>query len=247
MSFRGRIALITGSSRGIGRATALHFADLGADVIVNYQTSADAAREVAGLIESKGRRTMVCQADVSNKDDVEKMRDEVLKRFGRVDILVNNAGITRDKSFAKMDYDMWRAVISAHVDGAYLCTKAFIDGMADRGYGRIVNVSSIIGQMGNFGQANYSAAKAALIGLTKTLAREYARKKVTVNAVAPGFIETDMLRGVPEEVKQKLLTQIPLGRFGTAEEVAKAIAYLCSDDAAWITGQVLAINGGQYM
>jgi len=247
MKLKGRVAVVTGSSRGIGRAIALALAEEGADVAVNYQRNEAMAREVAQAIERTGRASDIYQADVSDPEQVQRMRDAILTRFQRADILVNNAGINRDKSFAKMDDDTWRSVISVNLNGVFYCTKVFLDGMAARGYGRIINISSIVAQMGNFGQANYAAAKAGLFGFTKTLARELAGKGITVNAIAPGFIETDMVSGVPDDVKQKLLAQIPLRRFGKPEEVAKAVVFLGSEDASYITGQVLNVNGGMYV
>ncbi len=247
MRLKGRVAVVTGGSRGIGRAIALALAEEGADVAVNYQRNEAMARDVAQAIERTGRASDIYQADVSDPEQVQRMRDAILTRFQRADILVNNAGINRDKSFAKMDDDTWRSVISVNLNGVFYCTKVFLDAMAARGYGRIINISSIVGQMGNFGQANYAAAKAGLLGFTKTLARELAGKGITVNAIAPGFIETEMVAGVPDDVKQKLLAQIPLRRFGKPEEVAKAVVFLCSEDASYITGQVLNVNGGMYV
>jgi len=247
MRLKGRVAVVTGGSRGIGRAIALALAEEGADVAVNYQRNEAMAREVAQAIERTGRVSDIYQADVSDPEQVQRMRDAVLARFQRADILVNNAGINRDKSFAKMDDDTWRSVISVNLNGVFYCTKVFLDAMAARNYGRIINISSIVGQMGNFGQANYAAAKAGLLGFTKTLARELAGKGITVNAIAPGFIETEMVAGVPDDVKQKLLAQIPLRRFGKPEEVAKAVVFLASEDASYITGHVLNVNGGMYV
>ncbi len=247
MRLKGRVAVVTGGSRGIGRAIALALAEEGADVAVNYQRNEAMARDVAQAIERTGRASDIYQADVSDPEQVQRMRDAILTRFQRADILVTNAGINRDKSFAKMDDDTWRSVISVNLNGVFYCTKVFLDAMAARGYGRIINISSIVGQMGNFGQANYAAAKAGLLGFTKTLARELAGKGITVNAIAPGFIETEMVAGVPDDVKQKLLAQIPLRRFGKPEEVAKAVVFLCSEDASYITGQVLNVNGGMYV
>lgn len=247
MRLKGRVAVVTGGSRGIGRAIALALAEEGADVAINYQRNEALAKEVAQSIERIGRLAELCQADVSDPQQVLRMRDAILKRFERVDTLVNNAGINRDKSFAKMDEEIWKAVISVDLNGVYYCTKAFLDGMLARGSGRIINISSIVGQMGNFGQANYAAAKAGLIGLTKTLAKELAGKGITVNAVAPGFIETEMVTGVPDDIKEKLLAQIPMRRFGKPEEVAKAVVFLASEDSSYITGHVLNVNGGMYV
>ena len=248
MRLKDKVAVVTGSSRGIGRAVAIELAREGANVVVNYTKNAEAAEEVAKIIKDTGREALIVQADVSKPQDVDKLKEEAIKKFGHVDILVNNAGINKDMRFAKMDYDSWKLVISTHLDGAFLCTKAFIDAMAEKGWGRVISISSIVGQKGNFGQANYAAAKAGLIGFTKTLAIEYAKKSVTVNAICPGFIDTDMVRGVPEDVmKDKILPLIPLGRIGKAEEIGKAVAYLAADDGAWITGSVISINGGQLM
>jgi NAD(P)-dependent dehydrogenase (short-subunit alcohol dehydrogenase family) len=275
----GKVALVTGGSRGIGRAIALRLAEDGADVVVNYQNTKEhaakvsklidqigmadeleklkpmiermdgkeQAKELSELIESIGKHSFICQADVGDMEQVNRMRDLVVKQFGKVDILVNNAGIVRDKSFVKMTHDMWNDVLSVNLDGTFFCTKAFIEGMVERKYGRIVNISSVIGRMGNFGQANYTASKAGIIGLTKALAKEFAGKGITVNAVAPGFIDTDMVKGVSVEVMEKILAQIPIRRLGKASEVAGTVAYLASQDGDYITGQVIDINGGLYI
>lgn len=247
MRLTGRVALVTGGSRGIGRAICLALADGGAAVAINYQGSERAARDVAREVAEGGGAAEIFQADVSERECVQRMKKEVLARFGRVDIVVNNAGITRDRAFVRMDEEAWASVLSVNLNGVFYCTKAFLDGMLERRYGRIVHISSIVGQIGNYGQANYAAAKAALFGFTKTLAKELATRGVTVNAVAPGFIETEMVAAVPEEIRKKILTQIPMGRFGSAEEVAKAVAFLVSDDASYITGQTLSVNGGMYV
>ena len=275
----GKVALVTGGSRGIGKAIALRLAEEGADVAISYQytkeqaegvskiidqmgmidelsklalkidrmDSREHAKEVSEMIKSMGRHSCIVQANISDIGQVEKMKDEVVKRFGKIDILVNNAGITRDKSFIKMTQQMWTDVLSVNLDGTFYCTKAFIDGMMERKYGRIVNISSVIGRMGNFGQANYAASKAGMIGLTKTLAKEFASKGITVNAIAPGFIETDMVKSVPDETMKKILEKIPLGRLGKPDEVAGTVAYLVSRDGDYITGQVIDINGGLYI
>ena len=247
MRLSGRVALVTGGSRGIGRAICEALADAGAAVAINYQGSERAAREVAREIAEAGGIAEIFQTDVSEREAVQRMKKQVLARFGRVDLLVNNAGITRDRTFVRMDEEAWAAVLSVNLNGAFYCTKAFLDGVLERGYGRIVHISSIVGQMGNFGQANYAAAKAALLGLTKTLAKELATKGITVNAVAPGFIETEMVAAVPEEIRGKIVKQIPMGRLGTAQEVAKGVVFLLSDDASYITGQTLNVNGGMYV
>lgn len=274
-----KVALVTGSSRGIGRAIAIKLAEEGADVVINYQNAKDHARmvsklidrmgmadslgeitekigkmeckehakEISDLIESKGCHSCMCQANVSDPEQVNKMRDEVMEKFGKVDILVNNAGIVRDKSFVKMTSDMWNDVLSVNLDGTFYCTKAFIDGMLERKYGRILNISSVIGRMGNFGQTNYAASKAGMIGLTKALAREFAGKGVTVNAIAPGFIETDMVKGISAEAMEKVVARIPLGRLGKASEIAGTVAFLASREGDYITGQVIDVNGGLYI
>jgi NAD(P)-dependent dehydrogenase (short-subunit alcohol dehydrogenase family) len=278
-NLEGKVALVTGGSRGIGRAIALRLAEDGADVAINYQaskeqaekvsklvdynrmlqdasnlynmvgemTQAEDAKEVTDAIDSMGKHSCIVQANVNDFEQVNKMRDEVVKELGKIDILVNNAGITRDKSFVKMTPQMWSDVISVNLDGVFYCTKAVIEGMIERKYGRIVNISSVIGRMGNYGQANYSASKAGLIGLTKTLAKEFASKGITVNAVAPGYVGTEMVKSVPKEILDKIIAQIPLGRLGEPSEVAGAVAYLVSEDGKYITGQVIDINGGYYI
>lgn len=275
----GKVALVTGGSRGIGKAISLRLAEEGADVVINYQNTKEHAEMVSKLIDKMGmadeleklsakinkmenkehakefskqldaieKHSYICQANVSNFEQVKKMHDEVIKQFGKLDILVNNAGIVRDKSFVKMTSDMWDDVMHVNLDGTFYCTKAFIEGMLERKYGRIINISSVVGRMGNFGQANYTASKAGMIGLTKALAKEFAGKGVTVNAIAPGFIETDMVKGVPDDVMDKILSKIPLGRLGKASEVAGTVAFLASQEGDYITGQVIDINGGLYI
>ena len=243
----GRKALVTGASKGIGREIAIALASEGADVAINYRSSEVEAEEVARWLEDLGVNTWVYPADVSDMGSVKEMKRCLEKYFGGIDILVNNAGINVDKLFTKMDHEMWDKVISVNLTGVFNCTNAFIDRILESQYGRIINITSIVGQTGNIGQVNYAASKAGIIGMTKALARELARKEVTVNAIAPGFIETDMVRAIPDKVKEKVLAQIPLGRFGRPGEVAKAVVYLASDDAAYMTGHVLNINGGMYL
>jgi len=247
MKLKGRTALVTGGSRGIGRAIAVALADEGADVALNYVSSETAAQHVAEDIRTLGRRVILARADVSDYPDTFRMAQEVLQEFGHLDILVNNAGINSDKTFIKMDHAAWRKVLAINLDGAFNCTKVFIDQMIQRNFGRVVNITSVIGQIGNFGQANYAASKAGLMAFTKSLAKELAGKGVTVNAVAPGFIETEMVGAISEKVKQRLLDQIPLKRFGRAEEVGRAVVYLVSSDGDYVTGAELSINGGLFM
>ena len=247
MKLKGRTALVTGGSRGIGRAVAIALADEGADVAINYVSSETAARDVAEHIKKMGRRAMLAQADVSDYPDTFRMAQDVVREFGHLDILVNNAGINSDKTFTKMDHASWRKVLGTNLDGVFNCTKVFVDQMLSQGYGRVVNMTSVIGQIGNFGQANYAASKAGVAAFTKSLAKELAGKGVTVNAVAPGFIETEMVASIPDKVKERLLAQIPLHRFGTAEEVARAVVYIVSSDGDYITGAELSINGGLLM
>ncbi len=247
MQLKGRTALVTGASRGIGRAIALALAEEGADVAVNYVASEAAATQVAEQIHKLGRRAMLAQADVADYPDTYRMAQEILKEFGQLDILINNAGITSDKTFVKMDHASWRKVLAINLDGVFNCTKVFVDQMIKQNYGRVVNITSVIGQIGNFGQANYAASKAGVAAFTKSLAKELAAKNITVNAVAPGFTETEMVEGIPERVRNKLLDQIPMKRFGRSEEVARACVYLCSRDGDYITGAELSINGGLFM
>jgi len=247
MKLEGRKAMVTGGSRGIGRAIVLALAEEGADVAVNYVSNEAAAKQVIDEIEQRGRKGFAVRADVSDYEETLQMAEKVGKALGPVEILVNNAGVTSDKTFVKMDHDAWRRVLSINLDGVFNCTKAFVGPMIERGWGRIVNITSVIGQIGSFGQANYAASKAGVTAMTKSLARELAGKGVTVNAVAPGFIETEMVDTIPERVRQRLLEQVPLKRFGRAEEVARAVVYLVSPDADYITGAELPVNGGLLM
>ena len=245
MEFAGKVALITGGSRGIGRATAIRLAQGGAKIAINYKGNAEAAEEAKRLVEQAGSAATAIQGDVSVEADVERLvKEAVAFGAGRIDILVNNAGITRDDLLIRMTLEAWDAVLDLNLRGAFLVTRAVMRPMMKARYGRIVNVSSVAGVMGNAGQANYAAAKAGLIGFTKTVAREMASRNVTCNAVAPGFIPTDLTNELLEKMKGTILPQIPLGRFGTVEDVANGIAFLASDAAAYITGQTLVIDGG---
>jgi NAD(P)-dependent dehydrogenase (short-subunit alcohol dehydrogenase family) len=247
-SLLGKKAIVTGASRGIGRACALALASAGADVIVGSSPAGvDSAANVCHRIREMGRRSEAYAFDLSMRGDLEATCDRIKSDFDAVDILVNNAGMTRDKTFRKMDRTAWDEVLSVNLSSVFDVTRAFIDAMVTRGWGRIINISSIVGRIGNIGQCNYAAAKAGLIGLTKTLAREYARKGVTVNAIAPGFIRTRMLDGVPDKALETVLDMTPLGRLGEPMEVAAGVVYLASPAAAFITGQVLDINGGLAM
>lgn len=246
-SLQGKTALVTGGSRGIGRSIALSLAAMGADVAITCYTGCKFAQDVQAEIEELGRKSANYSHDIGNPDEVEKMAREVSRDFPRVDILVNNAGITRDRSFKKMTYEMWQGVLAVNLTGIFTVTKCFIEAMADRGWGRVVSISSIIGETGGFGQANYAAAKAGVIGLTKTLALEYARKGVTINAVAPGFVSTRMTAEVPEKALQSVVDRTPLGRLADPREIAAAVGFLVSPAASYITGHILDVNGGMHM
>jgi 3-oxoacyl-[acyl-carrier protein] reductase len=243
----GRLALVTGAGRGIGRATAIKLGSAGANVVVNYNTSEAPAAEVVAAIEGAGGKARAVKADVSRNDEVELMMNSLLKEFGSIDILVNNAGITRDNLMMRMSLDEWDAVIDTNLRSAYYCSRAVLRTMLRNRWGRIVSISSVSGLTGNIGQANYAAAKAGLLGLTRSLAREVGSRGITANAVAPGFIETDMTAALPAEVKDAMLKNIPFGRFGQPDEIANAVLFFCSDLASYITGQVVTVDGGMVM
>ena len=244
----GQVALVTGGCKGIGKAISLALAEDGAHVAINCRAGLQCqeSQKVLARIRERGEFASIWQADVSVREQLDQMKEILLKELKRIDILVNNAGITRDKTFARMEMEMWDEVLAVNLTGAFNCTKAFIGSMVESQYGRIVNIASIVGQTGNFGQANYAAAKAGIIGMTKTLAKELASKGITVNAIAPGFIETDMLSAIPDEAREKIRLQIPMGRFGRPEEVARLVRFLVTD-GEYITGQVIALNGGLYV
>jgi 3-oxoacyl-[acyl-carrier protein] reductase len=247
MKLKGRVALVTGGSRGIGKAISLALAEEGADVVIDHIEQKEEADEVVEEIRRMGRYAFAFQTDVKDFDKVTDMVEQITDEIGKIDILVNNAGIVRDKTLRKMKKKEWDVVIDTDLNGVFNCIKAVITHMEERKNGKIINISSVIGETGNFGQANYAAAKAGVIGLTKSVAKEVARKGITVNAVAPGFTETDMLKTIPESVKEQLLKQIPMGRFATPEDIAKIVVFLASEDAKYITGQVINVNGGYYM
>lgn len=243
---KGKVAVITGASRGIGRSIALALAAQGATIVAMDMDQA-ATDAVVAELQAAGAQALAVVGNVTATADVERMVDAAVEAFGRVDILVNNAGITRDGLLMRMKDEEWDAVLNVNLKGAFLCTRAAFKVMSKQRYGRIINIASIVGQMGNAGQANYCASKAGLIGLTKSNAREMAKRNVTVNAVAPGFIATAMTDALPEKVRQELAAQIPMERLGSSDDIANAVVFLASEASAYITGQVLAVNGGMYM
>ena len=241
-----QVAIVTGASRGIGRAVAKELAEHGAAVVVNYYQSQEAAESLVKELTGKGCRAIAVRAGVGHPDDVKALVEKTIDEFERIDILVNNAGVNRDRTLRRMTAEEWQEVINTDLNSAFYCTSAVLPHMIERTYGRIINMSSIIGQMGNMGQSNYAAAKAGLIAFTKSAAQELARYNITVNAMCPGFIETDMVMALSDDVKESLIAKIPLGRFGRPEEVATFIRYLVTE-GNWITGQQLNPNGGMYM
>lgn len=246
MTLSGKAALVTGAGQGIGRDIALALATDGADVAV-CDINIEAAQKTAADIEAKGRKSLAIKANVAVSEEVAAMVDQAAEKLGRLDILVNNAGITRDGLILRMKEEDWDLVLDINLKGAFLCTKAALKHMTKQRSGTIINIASIVGAMGNAGQANYVASKAGMIGLTKTIAREYANRGITANAVAPGFIDTAMTQALPENVRQELAKQIPMGKLGTPEDVANAVRFLASPWASYITGQVIHVNGGMYM
>ncbi|CUS33936.1 3-oxoacyl-[acyl-carrier-protein] reductase [Candidatus Nitrospira nitrificans] len=246
MSLQGKTAIVTGAAQGIGRAIAECLAQAGADIAVADLDPGRSVETVAS-VEKLGRKALNIKVNVADATETKAMVEQVMKAWGKVDILVNNAGITRDGLLLRMKEEDWNLVLQINLNGTFNCTKAVLQPMTKQRYGRIVNIASIVGVIGNAGQANYSASKAAVIGFTKTVGREYASRNVTVNAVAPGFIDTAMTHGLPVEVKDTLLKQIPLGRLGTPADIAAAVRFLVSEDAAYITGHVLHVNGGMLM
>ena len=247
MDFNGKTALVTGGSRGIGRAVALGLASLGANVVVNYVRGADAAEEVVAKIKQFNGQAKAMQADGSDHGQAAKLVEDVVTEFGAIDVLINNAGITRDGLILRMSEEDWHKVINTNLSGAFNCTQAAAKKMIKQRKGSMVNISSVVGLIGNAGQSNYAAAKAGLIGLTKSVARELSARNVRVNALAPGFIMTDMTENLNEDIKSSIIDRVPLGRLGTAEEIANAAIWLASDEASYITGQVLVADGGLAM
>ena len=244
---KGKTAVVTGASRGIGRAIAINLAKLGANLVINYRNSEDAVREVVKEIEDLGVKVLAVQSDISNYSDVENMMKKCIEEFGSLDILVNNAGITKDGLLMRMKEEDFDSVIDINLKGAFNCTKHVSAIMLKQRSGRIINISSVSGLTGNAGQVNYSSAKAGILGMTKSVAREFASRGVTCNAVAPGYIQTDMTNALPEKVKDDIMSTIPLKRLGTPEDVANVVAFLASEEASYITGQVINVDGGMVM
>lgn len=242
-----RVAIVTGGARGIGAAISTVLARAGVHVAAGYSSNSEAAEELAGKIGAEGGSISVHQGNVGSPEDCQRVVAEVLEQYGRIDYLVNNAGVTVDKTMRKMSVEDWHAVLRVNLSGAFYMIKPVLDHMLERRFGRIVNISSVIGQMGNIGQVNYAASKAGLFGLTQSLARETANKGITVNCVAPGYIETEMVAAIPQEAYDKIVAKVPVGRLGQASEIARAVQFLVDDDAGYITGSVISVNGGMDM
>ncbi len=243
----GRVAVVTGGGRGIGRAIAVRLAQEGANIAISYRSNDEAAEETAALVSETGVESGLFKGDVAESGDVSALFAGVQEKFGRVDILVNNAGTTRDNLMMRMKEEEFDEVLRTNLKGTYLCTRAVLRSMVRARWGRIVNISSVVGLVGNAGQANYAASKAGIIGFTKSVAREVAQRGITVNAVAPGYVETELTGGLPEAVKDQIKAQVPTGRFGEPEEVAEVVAFLAGEGAGYITGQTLAVDGGMTM
>jgi 3-oxoacyl-[acyl-carrier protein] reductase len=243
----GRVAIVTGGGRGIGRTVAVRLAEEGAKLAISYRSDDDAASEAAEAVRAAGAECEVFKGDVASPEDVQALFKGVADAFGRLDILVNNAGITRDNLMMRMKDDEFDEVLRTNLGGTYLCTRAALRPMIRARWGRIVNVSSVVGLVGNAGQANYAASKAGIIGLTKSVAREVAQRGITANAVAPGYVETELTGSLPENVKEAIRTQVPMGRFGEAREVAEVVAFLVGEGAGYVTGQTIAVDGGMTM
>jgi acetoacetyl-CoA reductase len=242
----GKVAIVTGGSRGIGEQIAVQLAGRGADVAINYRSRESDAQAVAERIEAEGVRGLAIQADISKMEEARDLIKQVHREWGRVDILVNNAGITRDKSMKKLTDDDWKEVLDTNLGGVYATCSEVLPIMMEQGYGRIINITSFVGQAGNFGQANYAASKGGIIAFTKTMAIEMAKYNITVNAIAPGFTETEMLSQVPQKIRDKILERVPMGRFGKPEEIARAVVFIAAE-GDYITGQQINVNGGVYM
>ena len=242
-----KIAVVTGASRGIGRQVAKDLASYGATVVANYPNSNDSAEQTVEEIEKSGGTAIMSEFDVSDFDAVQEGIGSVIDKFGGVDILINNAGITRDGLFLRMKEEDWDIVFAVNLKGVFNCTKAVVRSMSKQKYGRIINIASVVGEMGNAGQLNYSSTKAGVIGFTKSAAKEFGSRGITVNAISPGFIQTDITQDIPEEYKQKYMESIPLGRFGETTDISNVISFLVSDNASYITGEIVRVNGGLYM
>lgn len=247
MRLSGKNALVTGAAKGIGKAIALKLADEGANVIINYASSDQAAQELVAIIEAKGVKAVAIKGDVSNAEQAEALVDQAILQFGSVDILINNAGITKDNLLLRMKEEDWDRVMEVNLKGTFLMTKLVGKTMLKKRFGKIVNITSIVGLMGNAGQANYAASKAGVIGFTKSVAKEFASRGINVNAVAPGFIKSDMTDSLNEEVVKNYLQNIPLGSLGEPEDVANAVVFLCSEESRYMTGQILSVDGGLYI